>query len=140
MNPNLFSSGGVEGNQRTILRQHVHHVVNDDGIEQISVVVAGRINPRNLELIYIGFVDLVECDVVGRIGTASVIRPFPVILLRCCEGSCQRDQKGRQGELAIGRKDRQDFSLRDDLLRHNPSDIGQSKIPAGIVIRETRVI
>jgi len=83
---------------------------------------------------------LVERDVVGRIGTASVVRPFPVILLRCCDGSCQRDQKGRQRDLAKDRKDRQDISLRDDLLRHNPGGIGESNISTGIVIREMRVI
>ena len=48
VDPELFSARGIEGDNRVVLRVHVHHIVNDDGVPSIIDAVTGRVRPRDL--------------------------------------------------------------------------------------------
>ena len=59
VNPHLLPGRGIEGYQRIVPSQDVHHVVDDDGIEAGGAV---RVEPRHFELADVRLLDLIEGD------------------------------------------------------------------------------
>ena len=72
VDPDLLAGRGVERDQRVVPSQHVHHVVDDDGIEAGLRV---RIEPRDLELADVGLLDLIEIDEIGSARPAAEVPP-----------------------------------------------------------------
>ena len=81
MDPDFLARGCVQRDQRTVPRQHIHDVIDNDRIEQVGVVISCGIDPRHLQLVHVGLVDLVERDEMRRIRSSAVIRPLLMVLL-----------------------------------------------------------
>src|SRR5439155_26009073 len=58
--PERVAGGGVESHDRVVLRENVHRVVDNDGVEVVTANLAGGVGPHNLELAYVGLIDLLE--------------------------------------------------------------------------------
>ena len=95
VNPDLFARCGIHGYQRCIARQNVHHTINDDGVEHIRTVVLRGISPRNLQLTYVGLIQLLQIHKVGVIGATPEICPLGFLC-----GGRQGEQGSRNNELA----------------------------------------
>ena len=95
VDPDLPACGGVERNERTVARLHVHHVVDDNRVEDVGAVVAGGIGPGDFQLVDIRLVDLLQIDVVRRIRPAAVILPGFVVLT-CVRDLGDRDEDEEQ--------------------------------------------
>ena len=78
VDPDLFSCGGVEGDNRVVLRHYVHDAVHHDRVEQVVVGVSRRIGPRDLQRVHVGAVDLAERGILRAVGAASVVAPCGV--------------------------------------------------------------
>ncbi len=79
--PQLAARSSVERDDLVVAREHVHDVVDDDGIEH-EAALADREAPRDFELRDVRLVDLVERGVLGRVAAAAVGAPRGVGLLR----------------------------------------------------------
>lgn len=75
VDPDLLARCGVERDERAVPRQHIHHVVDDDGVEDVGAGVAGRIDPGDLQLADVGLRGLIERDEMRRIRAAAVGPP-----------------------------------------------------------------
>ena len=95
MDPDLISFRCVQRHQRAVPGQHVHYIVDNDGIEEISAVIARGISPGDLQLIHVGFVDLGQRDVVRGVETAAIIHPGLMVLLGGGESRQQRADQHR---------------------------------------------
>ena len=101
VDPDLLAGGCVERHERAVPRQHVHDVVDDDRIEHIGTIVAGRIDPGDFELVHIGLVDLLEIDEVRGIRSAAVVLPRLVVLTGV-RGLADRDEDEAQQRSSHG--------------------------------------
>src|SRR5204863_179881 len=72
--------GGVQCDDRIILRQHKHHSIDDDGIEEILSPISHRVGPRNLEFLHVGASDLLESGVLRGVSCSAVLAPRGVVL------------------------------------------------------------
>jgi hypothetical protein len=75
VDPDFLAGGGVERDQRIVPSGHVDHIVDDDGIEAGQRV---GIEPGDLELANVGFLDLIEIDELGSGRAAAEVPPVLV--------------------------------------------------------------
>ena len=80
MGPELFAGGGVDGDDRAILGQHVHDVVDHQRVEGVAEAVAGGEAPGLFKAADVGAVDLFERGILRRIGGAAVVIPLGMVL------------------------------------------------------------
>ena len=95
MDPDFLAGGGVERDQRVVPAGHVDHIVDDDGIEAGQRV---GIEPGDLELTDIGFLDLIEIDELGSARSAAEVRPALVGRHACLLGADETDESRRRDE------------------------------------------
>ena len=72
VNPDFLARRRIERDERIAATRHEHHVVDDDGVEP---EVAVRIEPGDLQLLHVGFVDLIEIGEVRARWSAAMIPP-----------------------------------------------------------------
>src|SRR5690606_3645142 len=95
VHPDLLARRRVERDDRAALREHVHHAVDDDRIEE--VVLAGLVGPSDLQLRDVALVDLSERRVLRRIDTAEILIPRAIV------GAVSAFRGGRSRVLRRGR-------------------------------------
>ena len=97
--PLLFSGRGVEREQGEPRRRAVEHTVHDDRIAldlapPVGVGPTGAVRPRDLELVDVATVDLVEHRVLGGALVTEIDRPVHVSDRR----AASHDRQGRRSE------------------------------------------
>jgi hypothetical protein len=114
VNPQLLARGRVEGDERLVLRQHVHRGAGDDRVELVDVVVADGIRPRHRQAGDVGRRDLGEVDELRRVGTAAVVFPLARRLGGVAGGARRAALLRPAGGLRQQRADDRDADARDD--------------------------
>ena len=94
--PDLFARRRVQRDDRVVLGQNVHHAVHHERIEGVLVVVAGRIRPGDLQLAYVGSIDLGQRGVLRGVGCAPVVAPGFVVLRKERERRQKQQDSGRE--------------------------------------------
>ncbi len=84
MYPDFLSSRGVERDDRILPRQNIHHPIHHEGVEEIRTSIGGGICPRDLQLTYIGTVDLAERGILRGVRAAAIVAPGCVRLCSLC--------------------------------------------------------
>ena len=76
VDPDLLARRRVERHERVVARQHVHHVVDDDRVEDVRDVVRASDRSRpTCELADVGLGDLVSVREVRVVRPAAVVTP-----------------------------------------------------------------
>ena len=91
MNPELLPGRGVERDQRVVAADEVHHLVHDNRVESGRRI---RVGPRDLELIDVRLVDLIEVDEVRTVGAGEVVMAVAVIAFSVA-GSTRHTERRR---------------------------------------------
>ena len=101
MDPDLLSGRRVQRDERVVLRQHIHHVVDDDRIEGVGIVVVRRVEPGGFEPSDILLRDLIQSDELRLIRAATVVLPGDVLAI----GGLGRLTAAAPGEAHANNKD-----------------------------------
>ena len=80
MRPDLFARRSVQRNDRVVLREHIHRVVDYERVEGVLVVIARRIRPGDLQFAYVGSINLAQRGVLRCVRSAPIVFPASVVL------------------------------------------------------------
>ena len=106
VSPDLLPRRGIERDDRIVLREDVHDVVDDERVEEIVGRIAGWVRPGDFQRGDVRAVDLRERRVLRLIRSAAVVAPRRV-------WSCANGPRGLEHQETAAEQDRAAMMLRD---------------------------
>ena len=75
VDPDLLATQCTYGNQGVVFAHHIHRSIDDNGAEEVGLLIPRRVHPGHLQFCNVFFGDVRSCKIPGLVRASAVMRP-----------------------------------------------------------------